>query len=79
MRGKPERDENEITREEEEELKVVGFRVFLEKEKMKVADMLKKWTNATDVENGIVGFFDSEGCGSDDSSNSESDSDLDSD
>ncbi|KAK5653477.1 hypothetical protein OQA88_8963 [Cercophora sp. LCS_1] len=78
MAGKPKKDENEMTKKEEQELKVVDFREVLDKEKMKTTDMLKKWTNATDVENSIVDFFDSEGCGSDDSSDtSDSDSDTD--
>ncbi|KAK0651009.1 hypothetical protein B0T16DRAFT_403014 [Cercophora newfieldiana] len=75
MGMKKKKDENEMTKDEEEELKVVDFRLFLDGERMKAVDMLKKWTNATDVENGIVGFFDSESSGSETDSDSDSDTD----
>jgi hypothetical protein len=67
-------EEEDMTKQEEEELSVVQFREFLEG-KVTVVDMLEKWTNATDVVNGIGGIFDSEESESGSGSDSDSDDD----
>jgi len=77
MRGDLSDDEEELTKQEEEELAVVEFREFLEKkDNLKVVEMLEKWTNATDIVNGISGIYDSEDSESDGDSDSNSDTDT---
>lgn len=74
MLGKKAKDENEPSKEEEEELALVDFRAFVEA-RVKVVEMMERWTNATDVQNGIVGLFDSEESDSEGGSDSDSDTD----
>jgi len=68
-----------VTKEEEEELRVVDFKAFFE-EKAKIVDKMVRWTNASDLQNDIVALIsDHDSSGSDSDSDSDSDSSSDSD
>lgn len=69
-------DKYKLSKEEEEELAIVDFKAFLDA-RMNVADMLVRWTNATDVQSDVSRFWGSGVDTSDTDSSKDSDSDSD--